>query len=115
MQIDDMQENARRASRLLKALSNEHRLLILCQLADGEKSVSELEALIGLSQSAMSQHLARLRNDNLVTTRRQAQTIHYSLVGNEATAVIETLYGLFCETGVESDEDGPLDPSIAAE
>ncbi|HJP23653.1 MAG TPA: ArsR family transcriptional regulator, partial [Alphaproteobacteria bacterium] len=63
----------------------------------------------------MSQHLARLRNDNLVTTRRQAQAIHYSLVGNEATAVIETLYGLFCETGVESDEDGPLDPGIAAE
>ena len=64
-----------RASTLLKAMSNQHRLMILCQLVPGEKCVSELEEIIGLSQSALSQHLARLRRDNLVSTRREAQTI----------------------------------------
>lgn len=96
MELDKLQESARRASTLLKAMSNEHRLMILCQLLHGEKSVGELERLIGLSQSALSQHLARLRRDNLVQTRRQAQTIFYSLSGAEASAVINTLYGLYC-------------------
>jgi DNA-binding transcriptional ArsR family regulator len=102
--IQQLQENARKASTLLKAMSNEHRLLILCQLLHGEKSVGELERLIGLSQSALSQHLARLRRDNLVKTRRQAQTIFYSVAGQEASAVISTLYGLYC--GVPAEEDG---------
>ena len=93
-----IQENAKRASTLLKAMSNQHRLLILCQLVPGEKCVGELEKIVGLSQSALSQHLARLRRDDLVLTRREAQTIHYSLAGEEASAVIETLYGLYCET-----------------
>ena len=96
VELERLQENARRASTLLKAMSNEHRLLILCQLLHGERSVGELERLIGLSQSALSQHLARLRRDNLVQTRRVAQTIFYSLSGEEAAAVIETLYGLYC-------------------
>ncbi|HSV29398.1 MAG TPA: metalloregulator ArsR/SmtB family transcription factor [Candidatus Omnitrophota bacterium] len=96
MELEKLQESARRASTLLKAMSNEHRLMILCQLLDSEKSVGELERLIGLSQSALSQHLARLRRDNLVQTRRQAQTIFYSLSGEEASAVINTLYGLYC-------------------
>ncbi|CAA7623989.1 putative DNA-binding transcriptional regulator (modular protein) [Magnetospirillum sp. LM-5] len=96
MELEKLQDSARRASTLLKAMSNEHRLMILCQLLHGEKSVGELERLIGLSQSALSQHLARLRRDNLVQTRRQAQTIHYSLAGHEASAVINTLYGLYC-------------------
>lgn len=98
VQLEQLQENARRASALLKAMSNEHRLLILCQLVRGERSVGELERLIGLSQSALSQHLARLRRDNLVQTRRAAQTIFYSLKGEEASAVIDTLYGLYCAT-----------------
>ena len=76
MQTETLQENAREASILLKAMSNEHRLLILCQLVPGEKSVGELVRLVGLSQSALSQHLARLRRDNLVRTRRDAQTIY---------------------------------------
>ncbi|MEO5375796.1 MAG: metalloregulator ArsR/SmtB family transcription factor [Alphaproteobacteria bacterium] len=97
MELERLQHNARRASTLLKAMSNEHRLLILCQLLHEERSVGELERLIGLSQSALSQHLARLRRDNLVSTRRAAQTIYYSLSGNEASAVIETLYDLYCE------------------
>ena len=93
----DLEKNARRASALLKAMANERRLLILCHLAEGEKSVGELERLVGLSQSALSQHLARLRHDDLVQTRRAAQTIYYSLAGREAGAVMETLYQLYCE------------------
>ncbi|KAF0145467.1 MAG: transcriptional regulator [Rhodospirillaceae bacterium] len=96
MELERLQQNARRASALLKAMSNEHRLLILCQLLHEERSVGELERLIGLSQSALSQHLARLRRDSLVQTRRSAQTIYYSLAGNEASAIIETLYDLYC-------------------
>jgi DNA-binding transcriptional ArsR family regulator len=96
MDIELLQQNARRASALLKALSNEHRLLILCQLQGGEHSVGELERLVGLSQSALSQHLARLRRDKLVRTRRVAQTIYYSLDGDEATAVIHTLHDIYC-------------------
>ncbi len=97
MDSRDLVQNARKASALLKALANERRLLILCHLANGEKSVGELERLVGLSQSALSQHLARLRRDKIVTTRRAAQTIYYSLTGREASAVMKTLYNLFCE------------------
>lgn len=96
MNIADLQVNARRASTLLKAMSNERRLLILCYLTQGEKTVGELEELIGLSQSALSQHLARLRRDKLVRTRRNAQNIFYSLNGHEAQAIMGTLYELFC-------------------
>ena len=96
MELEIPHENARRASTLLKAMSNQHRLLILCQLVRGEKCVGDLEQIVGLSQSALSQHLARLRRDNLVKTRRSAQTIYYSLAGDEASAVIETLYELYC-------------------
>lgn len=85
-----------RASNLLKAMSNEHRLLVLCLLQQGERSVSELEKLVGLSQSALSQHLARLRRDALVKTRRSAQTIYYSLSGTDALTVIEALQGMMC-------------------
>ena len=96
MDLEQIQDNAKRASKLLKAMSNKHRLLILCQLVPGEKCVGELEKIVGLSQSALSQHLARLRRDKLVSTRREAQTIHYSLAGEEASAVIETLYSIYC-------------------
>jgi ArsR family transcriptional regulator, virulence genes transcriptional regulator len=98
MDIAALQKNAKRAGRLLKAMSNHSRLLILCQLAEGEKSVSQLEGLIGLGQSALSQHLARLRRDELVRTRRQAQSIYYALEGNEATRVIGVLHDLYCRT-----------------
>tara|TARA_A100001037_G_C15032313_1_gene581566 strand:+ start:605 stop:928 length:324 start_codon:yes stop_codon:yes gene_type:complete len=91
-----LQEQAAQASRLLKSLANERRLLILCHLSQGEKSVGELEPLVGLSQSALSQHLARLRRERLVTTRREAQTIFYSIFSDEARAVLATLYELYC-------------------
>ena len=98
MRLERLQASAWRASRLLKAMSNQHRLMILCQLAiGGEKCVGELERIIGLSQSALSQHLARLRRDQLVRTRRSAQTIYYSLSGGEVDAVIDALYRLYCE------------------
>lgn len=96
MNIQKMQQSARNASDLLKALGNEHRLMILCQLADGEKSVGELVTLIGIAQSPLSQHLARLRRDGLVETRREAQTIFYSVASAEARQLIGLLYDMFC-------------------
>ena len=83
------------ASALLKAMSNRHRLMVLCELWNGERSVGELERIVGLSQSALSQHLARLRRDKLVRTRREAQTIYYSLAGDEAAALIRALVRLY--------------------
>lgn len=109
MNLEDLRRNARRASALLKAMSNEHRLLILCQLAEGERSVGALQGLVGLSQSALSQHLARLRRDGLVATRRRAQTIYYSLAGPEARAVMTALYELYCAPGPKG--RGPRPPA----
>lgn len=96
MSPEELGTKAHRASALLKAMGNEKRLLILCHLTEGEKSVGSLEKLVGLSQSALSQHLARLRRDDFVSTRRDAQTIYYSLKGNETIAVMETLHELYC-------------------
>lgn len=95
MDIKEFEEQVLVATNLLKAMSNENRLLILCQLIHGEKTVGELEEVIGLSQSALSQHLAVLRQNDLVATRRDAQSIYYSLAGEEPEAVIEALYELF--------------------
>lgn len=90
------EESAGRASTLLRLLSNERRLMILCQLADGELSVSEIQSRVGLSQSALSQHLALLREEGVVATRRERQTIYYRIVDHAAMRVIETLAELFC-------------------
>jgi DNA-binding transcriptional ArsR family regulator len=84
------------AAGLLRALANESRLMILCKLIEGERSVGELVAAVGLSQSALSQHLARLRADRLVRTRREAQTIHYRLASAEATRVMQVLADIYC-------------------
>jgi DNA-binding transcriptional ArsR family regulator len=92
----ELRRSARRATCVLKAMANEHRLLILCQLVGRECSVNELVRIVGLSQSALSQHLAKLRRDQLVRTRRQAQTIYYSLASREIEAIIATLYDLYC-------------------
>ena len=96
MKVADLQKSADRATSLLKAMSNSSRLLILCQLAEGEKSVGELERLVGLSQSGLSQHLALLRRKGIVATRREAQSIFYSLASKEAKAIMATLYEAFC-------------------
>jgi DNA-binding transcriptional ArsR family regulator len=84
------------AAHLLKALANEHRLMILCKLAEGELSVGDLVAAIGISQSALSQHLAKLRADRVVTTRRDAQTIYYRLASADAARVLEVLADIYC-------------------
>lgn len=94
--IEQMREHAVQAAQLLKSLSNENRLMILCSLIDGELSVSQLNDLIDLSQSALSQHLAALREAGLVVTRREAQTIYYRLQGDEAIQVIAVLQKLYC-------------------
>jgi DNA-binding transcriptional ArsR family regulator len=97
MQIAEMQDNANKASELLKVMANQSRLMILCNLLEGEKSVQQLQGQIGLSQSALSQQLAILRGQGLVRTRREAQSIFYSLESVEAEQVIQTLYGIFCK------------------
>lgn len=89
-------EKLRLAQNLLKSLCNERRLLLLCHLTEGERTVTELVEFVGVSQSSISQHLARLRTDGLVKCRRSAQTIHYSLKGPEAIALIATLYRVYC-------------------
>jgi ArsR family transcriptional regulator, virulence genes transcriptional regulator len=91
-----LEKNAHKACDLLGAMANASRLMILCQLADGEKSVSDLQPLIGLSQSALSQHLGILRRKHLVRTRRAGQSIFYSLASGEAAAVMSTLHAQFC-------------------
>ena len=95
--IDRMRANAREAAALLKALSNENRLLILCQLVSGEQSVTELNEAIDLSQSALSQHLAILRREQLVSTRRESQTIYYSISSQKAARLLEFMHSTFCE------------------
>lgn len=100
MKLAELQKKAGRATSLLKAMANSSRLLILCQLAEGEKTVGELERLVGLSQSGLSQHLALLRRKGIVSTRREAQSIFYSLASAEAEAVMATLYEMFCAKAV---------------
>lgn len=82
-------------SGLMKTLGHPDRLLVICQLIDGEKSVGEIARLIDISQPALSQHLARLRNEGLVDTRREAQTIYYSVISSEAEQIVRLLYDLF--------------------
>jgi DNA-binding transcriptional ArsR family regulator len=91
-----MAQHADEAAALLKALAHPARLLVLCQLVEGERSVGELQPLTGLSMSALSQHLAVLRGMELVETRRESQTIHYALAGGPAVAVLDALYAAYC-------------------
>jgi DNA-binding transcriptional ArsR family regulator len=96
--LGELHDMASHAVELLKAMANEWRLMILCQLAEGEKTVSELQAILGLSQSALSQHLAVLRRERIVKSRKEAQSVTYSLAGDEAPKVMNTLHEVFCET-----------------
>ena len=91
-----MARSAGRASNLMKTLGHKDRLMILCHLADGEKSVGQIAELLEISQSPLSQHLSRMRKEGLVDTRREAQTIYYSLKSGEASRIVEVLYELFC-------------------
>ena len=96
LDLDMLQANAQKASEFLKALSHEVRLLILCFLIDGEKSVSEIERMLRLRQPAVSQQLARLRADGLVDTRRNGKNVYYSLARTEVRDLIEVLHNAFC-------------------
>jgi ArsR family transcriptional regulator, virulence genes transcriptional regulator len=93
---ETMQAAADRASELLKALANRHRLLIICQLIDRERSVGELAAFLSIRDSTVSQHLALLRKDGLVTARRDGQTIWYRISSGPARELVETLYRVYC-------------------
>jgi DNA-binding transcriptional ArsR family regulator len=95
--LAELERNARRAAKLLKAMSNPARLVILCQLADGERSVGELERAVGLSQSGISQHLAVLRREGVVSSRRIRQTVLYSLASHDVITLMGTLHSVFCQ------------------
>jgi DNA-binding transcriptional ArsR family regulator len=95
-ELDRMVDNAKRASDFLKALAHESRLMILCILAEGEKSVGELEDILDLRQPTVSQQLARLRADGLVSTRRDGKAIYYNLASDEARVIIGAIYDVFC-------------------
>lgn len=95
-EVARLRSSAVRVTDLLKAMANPSRLMILCQLAEGEKSVGEMERVVGLSQSALSQHLAVLRGKRIVATRREAQSIFYSLASKEVEEIMASLYRIFC-------------------
>ena len=96
MHLEKLAPKAAQAENFLKALANRRRLMILCELHKGETGVSALQKALGLSQSSLSQHLARLREDELVTTRRESQAIFYSLANANVSRAIALLYELFC-------------------
>jgi ArsR family transcriptional regulator len=96
-EMDRMLANATQASNFLKAISHEGRLMILCHLVTGEKSVTELEDLLSARQAAVSQQLARLRLEGLVTPRRDGKTIYYSLTDDRPRQILEVVYDLFCK------------------
>ena len=95
-EFSELHGMASHAVELLKAMANEWRLMILCQLSEGEKTVGELQGQLGLSQSALSQHLAVLRREKIVKARKEAQSVFYSLAGNEAPKVMQSLHEVFC-------------------
>ena len=95
--MERMAQNAQRASNFLKAISHEGRLMILCHLASGEKSVTELEELLSARQAAVSQQLTRLRLEGLVKPRRDGKAIYYSLTDDRPRQIIEVVYDLFCK------------------
>ncbi len=97
MDLDKMRASARTATDMLKLLGHPDRLMILCQLKTGEHSVGQLAEKLDIKQSPLSQHLARMRLEGVVTRRREAQTIYYSIAGEEAIRLISVIYDLYCE------------------
>lgn len=97
MNIDLMQQSAGEAAEFLRSLANEKRLMIVCQLIGHERSVGELCSALDVRQSTMSQQLALLRLEGIVTTRKEAQTVYYSLANDGAKNVVEVLHGMFCD------------------
>ena len=104
MNIEVLTHRAAEAEQLLKALANRSRLTILCQLQEGERAVAELAGRVGLSQSALSQHLARLRDDGLVTTRREGTSIFYEIADMRVSRVVSMLHDLYCNMDPASEQ-----------
>ncbi len=96
MNVDELRSRAGEAASFLKSIANDRRLIILCELVKGERTVGELEAIADLSQSALSQHLARLREAKLVKTRRKSQSIYYSLADTGVSKEIGVLHDVYC-------------------
>ena len=94
--LHKLKKSVESAASLLKSMSNPSRLMVLCHLMDGERSVSQLNDAVPLSQSALSQHLASLRKAGLVDTRREGQVIHYRLKSQAASEILRVLYGIYC-------------------
>ena len=107
MKAEDIRDQAEKAVALLKALGSHNRLMIACQLVEGERSVGELAELLELRETVVSQHLALMRKDGLVAARRDGRTIHYSLCGDAPRRVLETLYAIYCRSA--DDTTGPAD------
>jgi DNA-binding transcriptional ArsR family regulator len=105
--LDEMAENSRAASRMLKAISHETRLMILCHLVNGEKTVGQIETLLGERQAAVSQQLAKLRGEFLVKPRREGKTIYYALADERSRRMLEVLHELYCP-------DAPQDQLVSA-
>ena len=97
-ELEQMAESAKQATDFMKAMAHESRLMILCYLSSGEKSVMELEQLLALRQPTVSQQLARLRLERLITARRDGKTIYYSIADDRALKMMEVVYGMFCQT-----------------
>jgi DNA-binding transcriptional ArsR family regulator len=103
--LEELGPRAAEAEAFLKAMANRHRLMILCELHKGERCVTDLQQAIGLAQSALSQHLAKLREEDIVTTRRQSQTIFYTLADHTAARLIALLYEAYCKPGCMNPAD----------
>ena len=104
LSLDEMKANARQATAFLKSIGHEQRLLILCQLSTGERSVGDLAATLGLRQPTVSQHLARMKAEGLLTDRREGTSVYYSVQQTEILPIIEALYGVFCKPGGPTQE-----------
>jgi DNA-binding transcriptional ArsR family regulator len=100
-ELDELMRNARRASDFLKALSHENRLLLLCLLSESQRSVGELESILSMRQSAVSQQLARLRLDGLVTAQREGKAVVYSIATEDVRRMIAVVYDIFCGSGTK--------------
>lgn len=105
LDLAHMQSAAAQACRLMKVLSNPDRLMILCQLAQGEKRVGELDESLGIVQPTLSQQLTVLREENLVSTRRDGKAIYYQLTSPRVLAVMEVLYAQFCQPDLENTKE----------
>lgn len=113
MDLEKMQASAKNATDMLKLLGHPDRLMVLCQLKNGEASVGELSRLLDIKQSPLSQHLARMRHEGVVVSRRDAQTIYYQLSGDKVAQIVTVLYELYCANQEDESDCDVLTPREA--